>query len=223
MNYIRHLNLVLKMFYKDNRLNPTHISLYMALFGEWNLSRFSKQFGISRKILMDRAKINSNTTYHRCIRDLDEWKYIFYIPSQNPHLGSVVQMTIFYAGTVPNNGLNSSENDGHVEHYHSTGVPVTIYKQENMITEGRPFNEQEVLKYFAAQKQSPIQAIKFFAYYQKKNWKVSGGGVVLDWKALAQTWMSRSSNRNTSHSNFESYGYKDYLKNTKDKDYDEPL
>jgi len=172
---------------------------------------------------METAKIGSNTTYHRCIRELDEWKYINYFPSQNPHIGSVVQMTIFFAGTVSNNELNSSEMDVQVEHYRSIGVPVTIYKQENMITEGRPLNEQEVLKYFSSLKQTPIQAIKFYAYYQKKNWKVTGGGEVRDWKALANSWISRSGKQDTSHSNFESYGFKDYLKNTKDKDYDEPL
>lgn len=223
MNYIKHLNVVLRMFHRDYRLNPSHISLYMALFREWNLSRFSKQFGISRKVLMDTAKINSNTTYHRCIRELDEWKYIHYFPSHNPHTGSVVQMPNLFTGSVPNNELNSSEIDGQVEHYRSTGVPVTIYKQENMITEGRPLNEQEVLKYFSLMKQPSIQGIKFFAYYQKRNWKISGGGEIRDWKALAQNWFSRADPRDHPNKKFETYCFKDYLKNTKDKDYDEPL
>ena len=34
MNYIKLLNAAFEKFYFDDRLNPTHISLYMALFQE---------------------------------------------------------------------------------------------------------------------------------------------------------------------------------------------
>lgn len=132
-------------------------------------------------------------------------------------------MVNFCAGTTPNTGLDNPKNDGHVGHYSPTGVPVTIYKHENMITHGRPFNEQEVLKYFASINQTPERGIKFFSYYQSKNWKVSGGAEVQDWKALAQSWISKPDYRAQNRSNLSSYGYKDYLKNTKDKDYGEPL
>ena len=40
MNYIRHLQLVYQQFMEDERLNPSHISLYMAIFQEWNSARF---------------------------------------------------------------------------------------------------------------------------------------------------------------------------------------
>ena len=40
MNYIKLLNAAFEKFFFDDRLNPTHISLYMALFQEWNSSRF---------------------------------------------------------------------------------------------------------------------------------------------------------------------------------------
>ncbi|WP_174760409.1 MULTISPECIES: hypothetical protein [Antarcticibacterium] len=222
MNYIRHLNTVLQKFEKDSRLNPPHISLYLSLFREWNLTRFSEQFAVSRKTLMKRAKIGSNTTYHRCMRDLHEWNYILYMPSHNPHIGSVVQMAIFFAGSEPNNGQNRSGNGEQVEHYHSADVPVTIYKHENMVTYGRPFNEQEVLKFFASINQAPEKALKFFEYYQARNWKVANGTEVRDWKALAQTWISRSVNQ--VHRDGKAFnGFKDYLKITKDKNYDEPL
>jgi hypothetical protein len=214
----------LQMFEKDSRLNPTHISLYLSLFREWNLNRFSEQFAVSHeRTLMKRAKIASNTTYHRCMRDLHEWRYILYVPSQNPHTGSVVQMSIFYTGTVPLNGTDSLKTGGHVGHYRPTGVPVSIYKHENMITHGRPINEQEVLKFFASIDQTSERALKFFNYYQSRNWKVSGGAEVGDWKALAQTWISRSGTPFKSASSSGTYGYKDYLKNTKNKNYEEPL
>jgi len=67
MNYIKLLNAAFEKFYFDDRLNPTHISLYMALFQEWNSSRFADEFYVNRRDLMRCAKIGSKSTYHRWI------------------------------------------------------------------------------------------------------------------------------------------------------------
>ena len=72
MNYIRHLNAVFEQFSKDSRLNPSHVSLYMALFQYWNINRFPEVFYIAREEVMAMAKIGSKATYHRCLRRLDE-------------------------------------------------------------------------------------------------------------------------------------------------------
>src|SRR5690606_25104047 len=40
VNYVKHLNGVFRQFARDSRLNPTHISLYMALFQLWNINYF---------------------------------------------------------------------------------------------------------------------------------------------------------------------------------------
>lgn len=42
MNYIKHLNNIMIHFAEDDRLNPSHISLYMALFQLWNMNKFEK-------------------------------------------------------------------------------------------------------------------------------------------------------------------------------------
>ena len=68
INYIKHLNAVFNQFSKDNRLNPTHISLYIALFQLWNLNRFLEEFFINRDEVMQLSKIGSKSTYHRCIK-----------------------------------------------------------------------------------------------------------------------------------------------------------
>ena len=57
MNYIKHLNGVLDQFSKDNRLNPTHISLYIALFQFWNYNRFPNDFYINREEIMKFLKL----------------------------------------------------------------------------------------------------------------------------------------------------------------------
>lgn len=95
VNYIKHLNGVFGQFSKDNRLNTTHISLYVALFQLWNNNFFREAFYINREEVMDYSKIGSKSTYHRCIKELSHWKYIDYEPSHNPFKGSRIKMFDF--------------------------------------------------------------------------------------------------------------------------------
>ena len=95
VNYIKHLKGVFLQFSKDNRLNPTHISLYIALFQIWNNNRFLEEFYINREEVMRFSKIGSKSTYHKCIKDLSHWKYIMYYPSHNPYKGSKIKMFKF--------------------------------------------------------------------------------------------------------------------------------
>jgi len=95
MNYIKHINGVLQQFNGDSRLNPTHISLYIALFQLWNIHHFPEVFFIAREEVMKKSKIGSIATYHRCLRNLNDWKYIDYLPSHNPYKGSEIKMFIF--------------------------------------------------------------------------------------------------------------------------------
>ncbi|GAB4519585.1 MAG: hypothetical protein Tsb004_30660 [Allomuricauda sp.] len=95
VNYIKHLNGVFEQFAKDSRLNPTHISLYVALFQFWNINYFKSEFFINRDEVMQIAKIGSKSTYHRCIKELDHWNYIVYTPSHNPFKGSRIKMFNF--------------------------------------------------------------------------------------------------------------------------------
>ena len=95
VNYIKHLKGVFIQFSKDNRLNPTHISLYIALFQIWNNNRFLDEFYINREEVMSFSKIGSKSTYHKCIKELNHWKYIIYYPSHNPFKGSKIKMFNF--------------------------------------------------------------------------------------------------------------------------------
>jgi len=95
VNYIKHLNGVFGQFSKDSRLNPTHISLYVALFQLWNSNYFKSEFFINRDEVMQYAKIGSKSTYHRCIKELHHWNYIVYTPSHNPFKGSRIKMFDF--------------------------------------------------------------------------------------------------------------------------------
>ena len=92
MNYIKHLTGFFEKVSTDFDLNPTHISLYMAVFQLWNQNRFQNPICISRDELMRISKIASYATYHKCIRELDERDFVKYMPSYNPFKGSTLEV-----------------------------------------------------------------------------------------------------------------------------------
>lgn len=98
MNYILQLSGFFQKVAVDNRLNPTHVSLYMAVFQFWNSERFQNPVSISRQELMRISKISAKATYHKCIKDLHNLGYIQYIPSYNPFKGSLVFLFDFQSG-----------------------------------------------------------------------------------------------------------------------------
>lgn len=74
----------------DHRIGVTHISLYMALFQLWYLNRFQSPVNITRQLVMPMARINGRATYYKCLRELEEYGYIQYVPSCNPFIKSQV-------------------------------------------------------------------------------------------------------------------------------------
>ena len=102
MNYIRHLTGFYDKIQQDERLNPTHISLYLALFQFWNINHFQNPISISRNEMMRLSKISALGTYHKCIKELQNFGYIEYIPSFNPYKGSLVNLYNFENPEVQN-------------------------------------------------------------------------------------------------------------------------
>lgn len=101
MNYIKHLTGFFERVIQDHTLNPTHISLYIALFQFWNFNRFKNPISISRDELMRISKIASKATYHKCLKNLHSLGYIDYQPSYNPFKGSQVFMFNFSEDLKP--------------------------------------------------------------------------------------------------------------------------
>lgn len=90
MEQVRELSCFYAAIREDNRISTTHISLYMALFQLYNLNNFINPFKITRTSLMEIAKISGLATYHKCIKELEEFGYILYKPSYNPAISSQV-------------------------------------------------------------------------------------------------------------------------------------
>lgn len=219
MNYIRHLNSVFELFTKDSRLNPTHISLYMALFQFWNINRFPEVFYINREEVMVMAKIGSKATYHRCLRRLHDWKYIRYLPSHNPYKGSQIQMLKFGTSSGSNTGTSSEQ----VEE--QALVPyININKQNKNFNKHKlPKNENEVLDFFKKEKWPANEAKKFFNHYTSIGRKVGGKITILDWHSTAKNWMLKGEEIQKEKTLYGPSQKRDNLKITKEKDYGQPL
>ena len=216
MNYIKQLNGAFEKFYDDDRLNPTHISLDMALFQEWNSSRFANDFFVNRRDLMRVAKIGSKSTYHRCITDLDSWGYLCYYPSYNPYKGSKIKMSIIGTSDEPPTDHYDPKLEQLAERYHPTTVPEVyqhhpingqvvnthrpasgqalvpiINKSKPLKHNKQPKGLEEVLIFFKERNFNPDYGKKFFEYYQNREWLTNDGGEVRDWRALATSWMEK--------------------------------
>src|SRR5574343_15812 len=98
-NFIQHQLKMRSLFAQDKRLTAFHISLYYALFFEWNQNRFQKPFYIQRNEMMNASKIGSANTYTKCLKELHKFGYIEYLPSYNPNKGSTINLYTFDNGT----------------------------------------------------------------------------------------------------------------------------
>lgn len=230
VNYIKHLKGVFLQFSKDNRLNPTHISLYVALFQIWNNNRFLEEFYINREEVMSFSKIGSKSTYHKCIRELNHWKYLIYYPSHNPFKGSKIKMFNFETSSGQalvhsNTKIETSSGQALVsinKHIQTNRNNKNINKLD------QPKNEKIVIDFFKKEKWPIIEAQKFFNHYQGIGWKVGGKTKIVNWQATAKNWMIKSeeilsvqaqsrTNQNPVSQNM------DNLKTSKNKNYNEPL
>jgi hypothetical protein len=250
MNYIKLLNAAFEKFYFDDRLNPTHISLYMALFQEWNSSRFADEFYVNRRDLMRCAKIGSKSTYHRCVTDLDSWLYLSYFPSNNPYKGSKIKMSIIGTSDEPDMGRYNPTLEQLAEQYYPIREPnvgqhhpingqvvdphrpvdgqalvstTNNIKQENYTKQ--PKGWQAVIDFFAEKGFNADEGKKFYEHYETRNWQTSDGQQIRDWRALATNWMDRTElfdEENKANKNQASQ-IKDNLRTTKNKDYGQPL
>lgn len=224
MNYIKHLNAIFRRFYADQKLNPTHISLYMALFQFWNISHFSHIIFINREEVMKMSKIGSRTTYQRCLKQLHKNKYLEYFPSNNPFKNSQVKLTIF----GPGSGQSSEHSDEHsYEQTDGTVVDIALVSNKNNNKQSKtsinqPKAKQEVIDFFNDQNWSEKEAVKFYNHYSAVGWKIGGRVKIQDWKAVAENWILRATEK-TGTECITRDSKVDYLKITKSGSYGKPL
>lgn len=213
MNYIKQLNAVFTQFYKDSRLNPTHVSLYMALFHFGNLNRFPEVFYINREEVMKLSKIGSKGTYHKCLKDLNHWCYIKYLPSHNPYKGSKISLLIFETSTEQQSRQASE--------------PVLKHSKSN--TNNLNVKKEEVLNFLKSEFQKSMSenniiaaAEKFYNHNQATGWIMGGKTPIKDWKFAARNWVLKALEIEKNTTNMRK-PRQNHLKTERNKDYDTPL
>ena len=234
VNYITQLSAVIQKFSDDDRLNTAHVSLYLALFQFWNLNRFRNPISLNRSEVMRVSKIGSKTTYHRCIKQLDQWEYLQYKPSNNPMKGSTVNMYTFgtSSGTsteqvVVHNRSKNGQVLGQVVVPSINSINNTNNKQKSKDvlhsprkTQKRfsPPSQNEVINFFKEKKATTEDAEKFFNHFESNGWKVGGKTKMKDWQAAARNWIKRSEEFKNEKNKTSSR-----LKVNESKDYNIPL
>jgi hypothetical protein len=250
INYISHLNSAMEKMAGDGSLNPNHISLYMAIFTEWNCQRFAKDFHIDRTSMMDAAKIGSRTTYYKCLRELDAADYPEYIPSRSIYRGSKIKMTVMGSTLEHNNtadepdqihvktntGSTNGQDPVGVISKNGQGVDVAVpkngqgvvqninnNKQKNIIETKLPEGRQAVIDLFVLKGFDAGEGKKFYTYYKNREWRTGNNEPVRNWHSLALNWMDRVELQGLDQGRSTVTSFKNHLKTPKIKDYAKPL
>lgn len=151
MNYIRHLAGFFDRVAKDDRLGPLHVSMYVSLFQFWNASRFKNPISISRSEVMRISKICSKATYHKCIKELNEFGYLKYKPSFNPIRGSLIYLFNFETASEPPNEpsptkietASSQVEEPYINNTNRVNNKTTYEQSQNTSSNNGGVNEEE--------------------------------------------------------------------------------
>ena len=221
VNYIKHLESWADRICCDDRLTPHHISLYYAMFHQWNLAKFKNPISICRSELMLACKIGSANTYTKCLKQLDNWGYIEYKPSYNPARGSLVNLYNFDNST--GKGGDKGTDKGAVIAVRPSLNSInnkTIKTSKTRESKSRftPPSLEEVKEFFIDLKSTVSEAENFHNYFESNGWLVGGKAKMKNWEAAAKNWLKRSAKFNSSDN-----GVKNRLHTNDDKEYSTPL
>lgn len=74
----------------DCRISPGHLAVFAAIYRHWILNGNPNTMRAFSSQIMPIAKISSNSTYHRLLKELNEYGYLEYQPSFNKTKGSMI-------------------------------------------------------------------------------------------------------------------------------------
>lgn len=77
-------------FSHDERITAWHMAIIYGILMLSDGDNISLPIQISRERVMRHAHVNSYMTYHKCMKELQQFGYIKYFPSYHPALGSKV-------------------------------------------------------------------------------------------------------------------------------------
>ena len=223
VNYIQHLNGVLRKFSKDDQITSSHRSLYLAFFELWNQKHFPRTIMVNSKQVMSLAKIRSRTTYYKLLRELKRWGYVQYYSSSSPQIGTLVEL--FRYDTLPVQKLDKTCSISEQVRVQKMVSFNKHYNKHiiNSFKQTCPENEQVVITYFKSENRSSLEAKKFYNFYESIGWKLNGRSPITNWKACAQNWMIKADEIKNSQRFGSTSKNWDHFFTPKIRNYDEPL
>lgn len=81
----------IELIQEDPRIRPSHISLFLAIVNCVKCQHGHMPVVIFKKQIIKHAKISA-ATFHRCIKELNRYGYIKYLPSCNAGAGNLVSI-----------------------------------------------------------------------------------------------------------------------------------
>ena len=220
VNYIIHLNQVMRLFANDATIDAADRSLYFALFELWNQYHFPEVLTINSKRVMQISKINSRTTYLKHLRGIEKSGYILYRPSNDARIGSKIKLVRF--DTRVDQKLNKVSPDNDHTAVQNMGALYKLknkqFKNSSKLAEPEDFNE--VLLYFREQNWKESDAEDFYWYNENQNWKDRQNLPINNWKHYAKKWTTKAIQK-------RAYEKKQSASNlhivNRNKDYGQPL
>lgn len=92
MNQLGHLHYFFKAISCDQRISPIHIGIYAAVLHYWQEHECVNPIQAFSYEIMGIAKISAHATYHKSIKDLNEFGYLRYEPSFKRTQGSKIYL-----------------------------------------------------------------------------------------------------------------------------------
>jgi hypothetical protein len=83
---------VLSSFTKDERITVWHMAVMFGIIQLATSEDVHQPIYISRKKVMYFSHIKNIVTYHKCIKELQQFGYIQYEPSYHPAFGSKIHL-----------------------------------------------------------------------------------------------------------------------------------
>ena len=81
MGQLQALSFFFSAIENDPRISITHIGIYDAILQYWMEHQFANPMQVYSYQIMPIAKISASNTYHKAVRQLNEYGYIRYLPS----------------------------------------------------------------------------------------------------------------------------------------------
>jgi hypothetical protein len=94
MDQLNPLTQFFKAIEKDERISITPIGIFAALLQFRTAAGYTNPIKAYRHEIMKIAKISGPVTYHRCIRDLNDYGYINYLPKRNRNQKRIIYFTL---------------------------------------------------------------------------------------------------------------------------------